>query len=140
MKYFPQLVTSIALTSIALLQSGCATVNTIEPAQTVGTRHIIADRRVITDQPFDRAVNIVGINTATVNSGFLKIQVELVNRSSFTQEFSYQVEWFDANGMVVNTPMSPWIDRQIQGGETLDISRIAPTETAKDFRIKFISK
>ena len=129
-----------AATGILLLNIACSTVNTIEPAQPVAQRQMLADKRLITDTGLYGSVRPVGINIATVSTGFLKIQVEVQNLSSSVQAFAYRIEWFDANGMIVHTPLTTWIDRQIQGGETLSLTGIAPTETAKDFRIKFIAR
>jgi uncharacterized protein YcfL len=130
----------LATLAASLLQCGCSTVNTVEPAESAAQRQMLSDKRVITDTTLYGRVRIVGLNTATVSTGFLKIQVEVQNLSSSVQAFAYRIEWFDENGMVVNTPTSAWIDRQIQGGETLSLTAIAPTETAKDFRIKFIAR
>ena len=123
-----------------LLQTSCTTVNTTERAQPVNQKQMVADKRVITDSGLYGKVRILGVNTATVSTGFLKIQVEVENLSSSQAAFAYRIEWFDANGMILDTPTSVWIDRHIQGGETLSITGIAPTETAKDFRIKFIER
>jgi len=101
---------------------------------------MLADKRVITDTGLYGRVRPVGVNTAVVSTGFLKIQVEVQNLSSSVQAFAYRIEWFDANGITVNTPTSTWIDRQIQGGESLMLTGIAPTETAKDFRVNFIAR
>ncbi len=140
MKYTSLFLVSVAFLAASLLQYGCSTVNTVEPAEPTAQRQMLSDKRVITDTGLYGRVRIVGINTATVSTGFLKIQVEVQNLSSSLQSFAYRVEWFDANGMVVNTPTSAWIDRQIQGGETQSLTAIAPTETAKDFRVKFIAR
>jgi uncharacterized protein YcfL len=129
-----------ALVAATLFYGGCATVNTIEPAQTVAQRQVLSDKRVVTDTWLYNRVRPIGLNVATVSTGFLKVQVEVQNRSSFVQAFAYRIEWFDANGMVISTPTTVWIDRQIHGGETMPITGIAPTDTAKDFRIKFIAK
>ena len=139
MKSISTIIASAA-TGILLLHTACSTVNTIEPAQPVAQRQMLSDKRIITDTGLYGSVRPVGINVATVSTGFLKIQVEVQNLSSGTQSFAYRIEWFDANGMIVHTPLTTWIDRQILGGETLSVTAIAPTETAKDFRIKFIAK
>jgi len=129
-----------AAAGIILLQTACSTVNTIEPAQPVAQRQMLSDKRVITDTGLYGRVRPIGINVATVSTGFLKIQLEVQNLSSSAQAFAYRVEWFDANGMIVETPLSIWIDRRIQGGETLSITALAPNVTAKDFRIKMIER
>lgn len=101
---------------------------------------MLSDKRVITDTGLYGGVRPVGINVATISTGFLKIQVEVQNLGSSVQAFAYRIEWFDAMGMIIHTPLTTWIDQQIQGGETLALTGIAPTETAKDFRIKFIAR
>jgi uncharacterized protein YcfL len=122
-----------------LLLAGCApTVNTLEPAGTVAQRQMLSDKRVITDTRLHNRVQPVGINTATGVGGFLKIQVELLNTTGSRHAFTYRVEWFDENGMIVSSPTAVAIPRTIEGGETIAITATAPTDRAKDFRIKFL--
>lgn len=126
------------VTGLAFL-TGCTTVNTVERAQPVAERQMVADKRVITDASLDRRVSIVGVNEATISTGFTKVQIEVLNRSSSPYSFRYHFEWFDDKGMLIQTTSS-WIDRRIQGKETLAIVSVAPTEAAIDFRVKFLSK
>ena len=120
--------------------TGCSTVNTVERSQPIGQKQMAADKRVITDSDLNRNVNVVGINETTSSTGFTKVQIELFNKTSSPYSFRYHIEWFDSQGMLVQTPTSSWIDRRIMGKETMSIISIAPTETAKDFRLKLISK
>jgi len=140
MKYTSLFIISLAVATTAVFLSGCATVNTIEPAQPVAQREMLSDKRVITDTGLYGRVRPVGINVSTVSTGFLKVQIEVQNLSSRAQSFAYRIEWFDVNGMTLPTPTTVWIDRQIQGGESLMLTGIAPTETAKDFRVNFIAR
>ena len=125
------------IAGIAMLSS-CTTVNTVERATPVGTQQMVADKRVVTDDTLKRKVSIVGVNESTTSGGFLQVQIEVLNQKNSMQDFSYRFEWFDMNGMLVNTPTSVWIPRQIEGQETLSITAVAPITTAKDFRVKFI--
>ncbi len=125
------------LTGASLLNS-CTTVNTVERDTPVGAKQMVADKRVITDDTLIRKVSIVGINENTTSGGFLQVQIEVINRKNSMQDFSYRFEWFDMNGIVVNTPTSVWIPKQIEGQEILTITAVAPTPTAKDFRVKFM--
>ncbi len=125
------------LMSAAILSS-CTTVNTVEREVPVGTRQMIADKRIVTDSTLNKKVSIVGLNESTTNGGFLRVQIEVLNRKNSMQSFNYLIEWFDMNGMLLNTPTAVWIPRQIEGQETLTITAVAPTATARDFRIKFI--
>ena len=125
--------------ALLLVVSGCKTsVNSVENAQKTGQRSMITDQRVITDGSLKKKVSIVGVNTATTPGGFLKVQVELLNTTRSLARFSYHFEWFDINGMQLNTSASVEVPDQIQGGEDKFISSIAPTTACKDFRVKFI--
>lgn len=127
--------TFAGLAGLAFL-SACSTVNTVERAAPMGQRQMVNDRRIITDAGLNRGVRIVGVNEAP--GEFLKVQVELLNTTSSVKSFSYRFEWFDANGVQVNTPTATAISRQIEGKESLFISSVAPTPTAKDFRLKLL--
>lgn len=125
------------MTCMTMLSS-CTTVNTVERESPAGTKQMIADKRVITDSTLNKKVSIIGLNEGATPGGFLQVQIEVLNRKNSMQDFSYRFEWFDMNGMLVDTPTSVWIPRQIEGQETLTITAVAPTTTAKDFRVKFI--
>jgi uncharacterized protein YcfL len=60
------------------------------------------------------------------------------NTTRKPQSFSYRFEWVDNQGMLVDTPASAFIPRQIEGGENLFITAVAPNPSAKDFRIKLV--
>lgn len=127
--------TFAGVAGVALL-TACSTVNTVERATPVGQRQMVNDKRIITDAGLNRATRIVGVNE--VPGEFLKIQVELLNTTSSLKSFNYRFEWFDANGVLVNTPTSTYLPRQIEGKESIFISAVAPTPTVKDFRLKLI--
>jgi uncharacterized protein YcfL len=130
----------LPLAGVALLaMTGCRTsMNSVENAQKEGQRQMVSDSRVVTDASLARKVSIVGVNQSTTPGGLLKVQIELLNRKRSLQRFSYQFEWFDANGMQINNVVSATVPDQIEGGESKFISSVAPTPTCKDFRIKFI--
>jgi uncharacterized protein YcfL len=124
---------------IVLAMTSCRTsMNTIENAQKEGQRQMISDQRVITDASLGKKVSFVGINQTMTPGGLLKVQIELLNRKHSLQRFSYHFEWFDANGMLIDTVVSTTIPDQIEGGESKFISSQAPTPACKDFRVKFI--
>jgi len=138
MKNNPLLLAGAAC-GAALFLGGCgATMNTLGPADTVAQRQMVSDKRLITDTSLHNRVQPVGINTATGPGGFLKIQVELQNTTGSAHNFTYRIEWFDENGMILNSPTTAAIPRHIEGGETVSITATAPTDRAKDFRIKFL--
>jgi uncharacterized protein YcfL len=129
-----------ALCAIALAATGCHdTVNTVENAQKVGQRNLVADQRVVTDAALNKHVSVFGVNTAMTPGGVLKVQVELINNSSSAQFFTYRFEWFDANGMIVNTLAAPVVAEKIEGRESKFITAVAPSPAVKDFRLKLIA-
>lgn len=123
---------------VLLAVAGCRTVNTIENAQKEGQRQMVSDQRVITDASLAKKVSFVAVNQAMTPGGLLKVQIELLNQKRTLQRFSYQFQWFDANGMQINNVASPTISDQIEGGESKFISAVAPTPACRDFRVKFI--
>ena len=77
-------------------------------------------------------------HTVTTPGGFLKVQAELLNQTGSLQTFNYRFEWFDLNGMQISDSASAAVAAEINGGESKFISAVAPTEAAKDFRLKLI--
>ena len=125
--------------AIAFLATGCHNpMNSVENAQKTGQRTMIADQRVVNDTGLNKSVFVVGVNTAMTPGGFLKVQVELLNRSKSSHRFSYHFEWFDANGMQINNVVSPVVADHIEGGESKFVSAVAPTMECKDFRLKLL--
>jgi len=119
--------------------SGCKTsMNSVENAQKTGQRQMVADQRAVTDTSLANKVSIVGVNSAMTPGGFLKVQIELLNNTRSPQRFSYHFEWFDASGMQITTLAPAEVSDEIQGGEDMFISGLAPTPECRDFRVKFI--
>ena len=125
------------LTGLVACQSPTP-VNTTERAVPTAVRQPVADKRLICDARFNAAVNIVNLNHVTTAGGMLSVQFEVQNTTARPVRFSYRFEWFDAAGMLLDTPASGWLSRQIEGGESLFIAGVAPTTAAKDFRIKLM--
>ena len=133
-RYLYCLFTGISLFTL----SGCSTVNTVERAQPIGQRQMVADKRVITDAGLNRKVRIVGVNETTGAGGLLKIQIEVLNTTSSLQRFNYKFEWFDDTGNLINNAAPGFLPREIEGKESLFLGAIGPTPNTKDFRLKLI--
>src|SRR5208283_361110 len=125
--------------ALLVVVSGCKTsMNSVENAQKTGQRQMVADQRAVTDKSLANRVSIVGVNSAMTPGGFLKVQIELLNNTRSPQRFSYHFEWFDASGMQITTLAPDEVSDEIQGGEDMFISGLAPTPECRDFRVKFI--
>jgi uncharacterized protein YcfL len=119
--------------------TGCkSSVNSVENAQKTGQRQMVTDQRIITDRGLAKTISIVGVNQVTTPGGFLKVQIELLNTTRSPLRFSYRFEWFDANGMLLNSAAMPTFPDQIDGGEDKFITGQSPTPACKDFRVKFL--
>lgn len=115
---------------------GCDSVNTVERAAPEGRAEVVHDKRVITDGFANRYARVVAVNQATAPGGILKIQVTLRNTSPFDQRMIYKFEWFDQEGMLVDTISSTWQAVQFQAKEEQVIGAVAPGPTVKDFKLK----
>ncbi len=131
------LASSLPVVALALLFGGCQNVNTYENAESRATPNYVADKRVITDNTLAGAVRVVSINQATVSGNLLKIQATVENLKSSARTVNYKFEWFDQDGMAVNSPNEVWKSLPLQGRETTTISTVAITPKAVDFKLKF---
>ena len=123
---------------VLVVSSGCSTVNTVEPKQFAFNRSIIADKRVITDPKLNVRAQIQSVNETITLDGFVKIQVEIRNATKRAKQLEYLFEWFDEHGNLVPSTSARFQMREILGGETIFLTSISPTRTAKDFRLKLI--
>lgn len=134
MKKTPSLLPVAAL---ALLLGGCANVNTYENAVTHANPTYVSDKRVITDNTLAGTVRVVSINVSTVSGDLQKIQATVENLKSSQRTVNYKFEWFDVDGMAVNSPNETWKSLPLQGRETTTISTVAVSPKAVDFKLKF---
>lgn len=124
---------------MAVMLSGCATsVNTVENADKEGMREMVRDRRVISDRSLEKRIAVVAINETETPAGFKRIQLEIYNQKRSVQSFFYAVEWFDMDGMRVETATGGWTEQQTMGRETMFVTFTAPSARAKDFVVKLV--
>ena len=139
MKNRGKMMCALAATFAAALFAACSpSVNTYENADAGAGKTVIKDKRVITDWGTEDFANVVEIRTGTTADGKnLRVQIELVNEDSDFGRIAYQVEWFDAAGLKIETPTS-WIPLTIAPEQRATISLVAPNPAAKDFRISMM--
>lgn len=138
MKNTVRLLPLLLLLPVWILPSGCTTVNTVERADPLATPSYIQDKRVITDQSLAKTVRVLSVNQTTVSGDLLKVQVTVENARTRVRTFNYRFEWYDRDGMLVQTPSSTWKSRRIEGKETLSISDVAPNPRVVDFVLKIM--
>ncbi len=128
--------TLIILCAAGLLLAGCTTVDTVERAEPIGRPVVIADTRVSTDPSLARKVTVVNVIEDTVSGDHRKVQVTLRSNRNRAMTINYVFEWFDPNGMRIETAGGGWRSLRFMGRETKTISSIAPSPRAVDFVLK----
>lgn len=128
-----------ALAVIYFSAAGCYhPVDTVENAEKSMERNFVKTKqRVVTHEALSKRMEVVRTDSSELSTGLLQVQATLRNKKRFPYKFSYKFIWFDESGMVVDTPASTWIEKDILGGDTIHISQVAPNERCKDFLIKF---
>ncbi len=106
--------------------------------RTVNTAEMTADGRwkwVETDSSLAKSVALIGATRGKADD-LLRIQVEVRNLTNSPQRYYYRVEWFDDQNFEVNSPLSTWQVRTLQGGESQRINGVAPNPRVTDVRVK----
>lgn len=135
-----KIVFAMTALSVILLSAGCATrsVNTVEAAQPEGVPYMVADKRIITDPSLSRAVYVIGVNESFTEAGYKKVQIQIYNRTRSVKAFTYRVEWFDQEGMIIASSLDNRTPVQVEGGQKRNIAILATSPKAVDFRFTFL--
>jgi uncharacterized protein YcfL len=127
----------ILLISLPVILTGCrAAVGTVERAQPVGAPQVVDDKRIIPDASLRKKIDIVQVNEGVVSGNLTKVQVVLANKKSSRVTINYAWEWYDGNGMIVNSTGSAWKSLPLGGSERTAITAIGPNPQAVDFVLK----
>jgi uncharacterized protein YcfL len=127
----------VLLFLVPVLLTGCrASVASVERAQSIGTAQLIADKRVQPDPTLRHKIGIVQVNEDVVSGNLTRVQVLLGNQKSSSVVINYAWEWYDTNGMLVNSLGAGWKSLSFAGKEQKAISAIAPKPQAVDFILK----
>jgi len=97
-----------------------------------------ADQRYVLDPALKRVLQVVRVRLTNAPSGYLKIQVNVQNKTQAPQWFSYRIEWFDQDGARLpldGKEFTPWM---LLAGETSLIAATSPAPAAVDFGIEFV--
>jgi len=130
----------LALICTVFLLNGCATrsVNTVEPAEPEAVKQMVSDKRIITDPSLSRRVYVIGVNEAVTANGYKKVQVEVYNKTRRARRFTYKVEWFDADGMIITSASDNRTPITIEGGQKRSVAVLATSPKAVDFRFTLL--
>ncbi len=122
----------------AVLCGGCTRISvaTVESAQPVGTPNLVPDKRVMLDLTLRRKIHVVQVNEGVVSGDLKQVQVVLASNMTKPVSINYAIEWFDENGMQVNSSSTAWKSLRFLGMEKKTVSAIAPRPNAVDFVLK----
>ncbi|MBV7297073.1 YcfL family protein [Enterovibrio paralichthyis] len=119
---------AMILLSGVLLLSGCAN-------QSAGISIDSSNQNVVLGSSvLGKKLEFGNAKTSTVNDRLLA-QVDVTNKSGETQNLQYRFNWYDAQGLEVDSGKSPWRQFIVYGGETVTLQGVALNPDAKNFRI-----
>lgn len=126
------------LAGLLAFATGCRSVNTVQRQEPVNVAEAMDSRIDLTDSTLNKKIRLVAVQQAVAPGGFLKVQVIVLNTTSFATNASYKFEWLDASGMLIQSPAPVWKSIRLLSKEEGAIIAVAPTEAAKDFHLKLI--
>jgi uncharacterized protein YcfL len=97
-----------------------------------------ADQRFVVAPELELIIHVVSVRLMHPPGEFLKIQINVRNKTEAPQRFRYRIEWFDADGLPLPLPegeLRPWM---LLPREMSSIAVTAPGHAAVDFEIAFV--
>jgi len=92
--------------------------------------------RVVVSKGLAKDIVISGVKQGDVSGNLLKVQFNIRNVGSKPRRILYKVEWFDANGIMINDSSQLFQSQLVRAGEPVALQSVATTPIAKNFRIK----
>lgn len=126
---------SLAVGSL-LLGSGCAQVGTVSPSNRQAPSDPVPENVIFDDARLARRISVEGANQSTASGNLRRAQVVISSTYSKPQSLAYQFEWYDVDGMRVESVTTTWKPLRLLGGEGTSVSDVAPNPRAADFVLK----
>lgn len=92
--------------------------------------------RVVVTGGLAKDIKINGVRQAKVSGDLLKVQFNVSNVAGSPRRILYKVEWFDANGLMINDSSQVALSQLVRAGEPVALQSVATTPIAQNFRIK----
>jgi uncharacterized protein YcfL len=123
------------LAAVALLGgAGCATqVGTVEPLDRRAPSDVVFESVRFGDASLARGVLIEGSNQSVVSGNLKRAQVVLSNSRPRPQNLAYRFEWYDSDGMIIESVTSVWKPLRLLGAQRTALTDVAPHARAVDF-------
>ncbi len=128
----------LAAVLAAVFFTGCArSINTVENTDKTMQRSFVRNKRVVSDDVLERKMEVLRIDKAELPTGLLQVQLTVRNKKRDGYRYAYQFQWFDVNGINVQTSAQTWVEKSMGNAETQYISAVAPSPRCRDFVVKF---
>ena len=128
----------VAISSAVWLLSGCGANPVISaenktPSEQGGSPELT---RVVVTGGLAKDIKIDGVRQAKVSGDLLKVQFNVMNVGSSPRRILYKIEWFDANGLMINDSSQLAQSHLVRAKEPVALQSVATTPLAQNFRIK----
>ncbi len=119
---------SVILFSAAIVLSGCAQ-NTSGISIDSSNQNVVLGNEVL-----GKSLEFGNAKTSEVNERLLA-QVMVTNKSSESQNLQYRFNWYDEQGLEVDSGKSPWRQFIVYGNDSVTLQGVALNPNAKNFRV-----
>jgi uncharacterized protein YcfL len=96
------------------------------------------DQHYILATELEGVIEVVKVHLIHPSGGFLKLQIDVKNKTDAPRRFHYRIEWFDADGErlpLSDGALQAWM---LLPRELSSIAVTAPGHAAADFEIAFV--
>lgn len=93
-----------------------------------------ADPRILKGQGLNH-IRDVKVSEHPREDGFLLLQITGTSTASKARPLWYAVEWFDADGLILDSFQARWKEVLVQGRAPFVITELSPRPTAKTWRL-----
>ncbi len=116
--------------------SACAptTSSNIGGGQALGN-YAFSNYVLINNRALLRNLQITDIKSKMENE-LLKVQVQVINKTSKNFSFDYSFNWFDANGFQIAGLGEHWTPVIINGNEVKNLIGVGPTSEVRQFKVR----
>ncbi|MDD1794779.1 YcfL family protein [Enterovibrio makurazakiensis] len=116
------------LLSATLFLAGCAS-NTSGISIDSSNQNVVLGNEVL-----GKSLEFGNAKTSEVNDRLLA-QVMVTNKSSDAQNLQYRFNWYDEQGLEVDSGRSPWRQFTLYGQDSVTLQGVALNPAAKNFRV-----
>lgn len=120
-----------------LILVGCKNIPPVTSG--TGTENIVPgddfSKHLKVDNPeLSEKLYIADVKSRTTNE-LLEVNVELSSKYKKSLHLQYHINWFDADGFVIESRKSPWKPIELQGFQSTTVRGLAPTPDVASFNV-----